>query len=913
MEDFGFDDFLKNNSLLFNHDNDHILVGRDWLIHYEQYLNQWLENQPLTEQLNHITKVIYHRSLGIDYLIKTYIKQYFCESICLLAIGGYGRLELLPKSDIDLLIIYDDCNIETQLSNFNTFLWDIGLKPAIHYYHINSNHQPTDLSLIKDVSHATALFDTRFIIGRIEWQQLPKQWLKDNWSYQEFYQKKIAEKNQRQHQHRYTAQHLEPNIKTGVGGLRAIQLLIWLLQARSLFFDHFQQFDNSDDSPYSMVALSHNFLNDDEKKSLKEALCFFWLIRHHLHKISKKSEERLLFSYQKNIADLLYKNNGNNPNKNAEQLMHQYFKHAMNVHCLVEVLYELLDNHDDYNETIIQEIFPFFIIKNGQTTQIKISDAQLFLKNPSYLLLIFLTMAEHHTKKIAPNTLRYLKKYANLIDDDYSNNQNNQAIFLKILSNKNQLANLLNLMAKYGILGRYLPAFDAITGLMQYDMFHRYTVDNHTLRLLAIFGQFAGFDDWLPSELVDDTIKQNRHFWQLYGIYGRLTKPHLLHLSALFHDIAKGQEGDHAINGAILAEAFCQTHGYNDEDTKLVSWLVREHLTMSHIAQKKDINDPIVLLDFANLVGDDDHLDYLYLLTIADMNATNHQLWNDWRATLLFQLYQATKPLLTQKVSPQAILNARKTDAKMMIDCAAVDEFWAKFDEDYFGKDNADVLAWHANAILGNNEQHNLPSTIIKYRPHPDTALNAYELMVYCPSRIGLFYHIIQVLDNLHYNILKASASTSSDDMALDGFVILSRTAPIQDMDFDDKLKELTQVLHNSLSNHVPPAPKNTPHAFMPIYQSMPKSTHFAIRATVDVKVSNNHEATLTVVAKDRPRLLADITRVLFDYRVMVKSANVMTLGVRAEDSFVIWAEDGFDDKNINELKKAVLLVVNKE
>lgn len=910
-----FAKFVSNNPLTFCQNNDDIANSRHWLLAFNDFLHQQLQMHPLDRQLQMIDDILVNRTLGVDYLIGQYANVYFVDNYALLALGGYGRYELSPKSDIDLLVIYQNKTQERLFLDFNAFLWDIGLKPAFNYYCIDNNYRPTDLSPMDDISHATAILDRRFIVGHHSFLALPSDWLLDRWQYDTFYQAKIDEKNIRQAQHQYTVQHLEPNLKTGVGSLRAIQLLVWLLTAKETFYSKKSAHNNNAHpnnhaQTKSFLVLSNDFLSNDESLILKNALRFFWLIRHYLHQFSKKGEERLLFSYQKSIGDILFfAKNPNNPNDNAEQLMHQYFKNAMGVHCVVENLYELLDN-TPHQETLIQSIDPFIIIQKNGKKQLKTSNEKVFFDNPKNLLKLFLVMAENHIKKIDANTLRQLQQYAYLIDDDYSKDSENQAIFLKLFYCKPQLANLFNLMAKYGILGRYLPDFGAIMGLMQYDMFHRYTVDNHTLRLLAIFGQFGGFDAWLPSDLLDDTLKQNRHFWQLHKIYEQLAKPHLLHIAALFHDIAKGQEGDHAINGAVIADAFCRQHGFDDDDTTLVAWLVREHLTMSHTAQKQDINDPTVLLNFAKLVGDDERLDYLYLLTIADMNATNHQLWNDWRATLLHQLYLSTRPLLTQKFSPDAILTSRKDKALTMIDNkSGALALWADFDDDYFAKDNADTLAWHANLIISHQNR-----PLIGYRPHPDTGLNAYELMIFCQSQAGLFFKIVTALDGLNYGILKASITTNRQNYALDNFVIVSRTAPTLTDDDSQTLGKLQTTLLNALQNN-PPTPTPAPnHAFLPIYQHTPKSPNFHIRPSIQITPNQDGTHTLGIVTKDRPRLLADIASVLFQEHILLHSANVMTLGVRAEDSFVLSGGDTpLDDHKLTTLKKALQSVVNAD
>lgn len=893
---------------------------RAWRTAVENALDNNLDKTPIAE-------LIQIRSLAMDWLIGRVGELFFgdndpSQKIVLFAIGGYGRFELSPHSDTDLLIVCPPDYKNDEISNFIAYLWDLGVNPACTTHPLTATHTPTDPSLLADISHATALLDARLIFGDDQWANLPYAWLTQHWDYASFYTAKIQEKTDRQHRHQHTVQHLEPNLKTGVGGLRAIQLVGWLWRAKRLFA---MPANAKPDLPVQPLSdlLNNAPLPAHWQTALQDGLLLFLRLRHELHRQTHKGEERLLFAHQRTIAERLgYPNDptAQNPNFAPECLMRAYFLTASQTHRIAESVYRQWRPDTDLpstNQTPIDGT-PFVIIDESKTLSLAnlALAKQAFLDNPSDLLFAFVLMARHNLLCLEPTTADALAVACERIDDAYRQNPTHQAWFVEILNNPHQLANLLNLMAQHGILGRYLPEFGQIMGLMQYDLFHRYTVDDHTLRLLAILGQMGG-QTTIPKSLYDHSLSTKRHFAKLCDLYQSLDNPALLSISALFHDIAKGQTGDHSVNGANIARAFCCSHQFSQDDSELIVWLVAEHLTMSHIAQKKDIYDPAVLLSFAKLVGSVRRLTYLYLLTVADMNATNHQLWNDWRATLLANLYDNVLPLLQNNhTTSDHILHERKAQAwqKSGLSSPVLSQFWQAFDDDYFAKNSADTLAWHATCVLKANQS-------LAHRPHPDTGLNAHELMIFAPNQTGLFLAIVLCLDKHQYSVLQASITTSETGKALDNFVILSRPSPTaQNLEqlnrlMDDLAKLLDDSPKLGATKNLNPSPMPTTHNLMPIAKNTPNGTHFQITPSIRLKRHDRHSHSLTIACKDRPRLLIDIAEVLLSAGILVQRANIVTLGVRAEDHFIIAPQTPMDDDAWASLwagvQKRLLMVVS--
>lgn len=865
------------------------------------------------------------RTHAVDVVLHGLFCQYLSETLSLFAIGGYGREELLPCSDIDILILGETLDDHTQsIEQFVAMLWDIGITPAISV----RTQEDTNIA-VTDHTVATALLEARFIAGNQNLCHVPKQAVKNAWSAKSFFAAKTGESKARYLSHHATEYSLEPNIKTAPGSLRDLHILLWL---GKFYFDGVQ--DLAD-----LTKLG--FLSIDELDGLTNARNFLWGVRHHLHAITGRCEDRLLFDHQKHIAKRLHLTDETTCTARLTQalegMMRTYYRHAMQVAALSEMLcayynesylkpsyatlpidqdfYQIVQTNTPIDTTLKQDgIATQALIRHdklaNQDLQIFAKDTQIFIKKPETLLKIFLIMGIHGIKKIAASTLRALYLASQQIDEHYRNLPKHRALFLQNLQESNFLFHRLRLMKRYGILDNYLPAFGQIMGLMQYDLFHRYTVDAHTLLLIRILHRFGDTSN----------AEYQQKFDLVSEVYQKINRKDLLVIAALFHDIAKGRGGDHSELGAVDVHEFAKTHGLSDEDTKFVAWLVREHLTMSLTAQKQDIFDPEVIRKFAKFTGTIAHLNHLYVLTVADMNATNSQLWNSWRASLLKQLYISTHRVLSigiDAADKDAIIANRKIKAKkLMADIAThqIDALWADFGDEFFLKQKHHDIAWQTSEILKGKDSLSQDLPIIALRTHSDLALNALQLFICTKDQDDLFAATVSVLDHLGLSVLDATiltADINGQPVALDSYVLIDRhaiTGSTQDDILSNDIRR--QLLIDKLI-----------HAFTHgLTQTMPRNftldaqlKHFTVPTQVQfskaTSVAHTGHHMMTLVTKDRPALLAKLGLVFSRLGVEVHGARITTLGERAEDMFYLSDKNNqtLDTDKLTTLKVAVI------
>lgn len=834
-------------------------ILKTWLLDLDTYLHQLLIHQPnQTEMTKLMPSLLTCRTQIMDDILSK-LFTLFNHNSSLFALGGYARNEVFPYSDLDILIIYDDNHTIHRLQEFIALLWDIGLNPAVRIHHSD------DKACVGDITIATSLLENRFLAGNQHHQALPLTWLKSHYTPSEFFKQKFAEYQTRHNKRDNSEYVLEPNIKEGVGGLRDIHFLHWI---GKFYFE-------LPPTATLQALVSKGFLTQNECNELIDAKHFLWLIRHHLHTLSNKDNNKLDFGSQKTIAKLLnYPNKDNQPNYAPECLMKAYYRAVMSISSLSEYLGQLFFN-EFLNKVNKQKLTDdYFFTETLFGEQLGIYDIQLFEKNPSQILMIFLMMGEHGIKNLTPKTLRALRNSTHLIDTHFLNNPTHRSLFIQNLDEPNYLFHRLRVMKRTGILGAYLPDFANITGLMQYDLFHRYTVDAHTLLLIRILHRFYQDD-----------------FGLLSTVYKELDNPLILVIAGIFHDIAKGQDGDHSELGAVLVAQFCQAHNINPKDTKLAEWLVQHHLVMSVTAQKKDIYDPRIIDEFANFVRDARHLDYLYVLTVADMNATNSQLWNNWRATLLKQLYLSTHAKFdqTSDTSPNAIIAQKKAVVLEKIEQKqAIEEFWQGLPTAYFLRQSKSELLWHAQSLL----EHNNKLPLVQIIPHKNKSLHAHKLFIYTPNLPSLFALTVVILDKFGFAVYSADILTDSRDFALDTFVIVNKqlanqsiVSPSSRMVADaGNIKKLTSELATHLQN---------PNKFfektaLSLRYVVDKLRHFDIKTQVFFENNNQVSHNLHITTKDRPSLLARIGLIFWQLNLSVHSAKITTLGERAEDVFVV-------------------------
>ncbi|OOS04409.1 UTP--GlnB (protein PII) uridylyltransferase, GlnD [Moraxella cuniculi DSM 21768] len=881
--------------------------------HYLQATNHAIDKHlrhrgtAATEQIGTLINI---RTLVIDEVLSALFAYHLPDNFALFAIGGYGRCELLPASDIDILLIGENIHAtQANIEQFVASLWDIGITPAF------SVQDKTALdTAVSDQTIATAWLDARLVAGNVSFINLPFNTVKKNWSIQAFYTAKINEAKQRYLSHNATEYNLEPHIKNAPGGLRDLHILHWL----SRFY--FGQ-DSSD-----AVA---NFISQDERQEIIAAQEFLWCVRHHLHTLANRNEDRLLFDYQKSLAERFgyYQ-----PNEQAthhditaalEVMMRQYYHHAMRVTTLSEMLcaYFAENYLTDTSlalcsgeRTVIDDNFCLISTKDTDgklVTKIHANHADTFSNNPANLLKIFLIMGQQGINKITAATLRAINQASLLIDDDFRNQSQHRQLFLANLQQSNYLFHRLRLMKRFGVLGNYLPAFGQVMGLMQYDLFHRYTVDAHTLFLVRILHRFE----------TDSTGK--------YGlaseIYQKIARKDILIIAAIFHDIAKGRGGDHAKLGAVDAYQFCLDHGMSESDSQLVRWLVLEHLTMSLTAQKQDISDPDVITRFAEFSESIARLNHLYVLTVADMNATNSQLWNSWRATLLKQLYTSVHrvhSLGVHTVDKDKVIALRKTAANDLLiqqhhTQEQITALWSGFGEEYFLKQKVSDIVWQTTQILANKHKLTLGEPIIMLRRHDEVSLRGIQLLVCTPDQDNLFATTVCVLDKMGLSVLDAtiiSASIDDTAMALDCYVLIDRHGANCDTDllsYSHRHHELVDKLRTSLHHQHLCTPPKTFKTTSPLrHFNLPTQVHFTKATTLAQQ--GRHQ--MQLITKDRPSLLAKIGAVFSELSVQVHGARITTLGERAEDMFYLSNQHGellSDDKLIQIKEKLINILDN--
>ncbi len=792
--------------------------------------------------------------------------------VALVAVGGYGRSELHPYSDIDILILHANgyTGADEPISRFVTALWDLGM---------DVGHSVRDVErcveeAAADVTVITNLLESRLLCGAsVLYEQLRDAIRPDQmWSSAEFFLAKRKEQKQRHLKFHGSAFRLEPNLKESPGGLRDIQIITWLV-IRHYGHDHFA------------ALVNDGFLTADELEELTEGRNYLWTVRYLLHTRSGRKEDRILFDYQRDIAaDLGY--GESTGNEAVEQFMQRYFRTVTQIERLNEMLLQLLEMTFVQTSDEKTPINKRFVRVNDY---LEVAHDRVFSDYPPALLEIFQVFADNgDIKGLGAKTLRLLRSHLHLIDSRFRSEFISRNLFLQLFREPNKITRKLRMMNRYGVLAKYLPIFEKIVGRMQYDLFHIYTVDEHTLMVIRNLRRFA-------------IQYHNKEYPHCSAIMQQLEKPELLYLTGLFHDIAKGRGGDHSILGAEDAQAFCVEHALNTEDAKLVVWTVRHHLEMSTTAQRKDISDPEVIIEFARFVGSMRYLNFLYLLTVADIRGTNPELWNSWKANLLRQLYASTEaalqrgldnPLDKLEAIEQRKANARATLVQKSMSDEEIDRVWDQCNENYFLQYTEDEVCWHTvNIALASEEE---PLILVRR----ETERGSTEIFIHVDDYDQIFSDIVSALDQLRLTIVSAQILTSERGRTLDTFFVLDRGGEsIQD---NSRLEHIYRTLLLSISDKTDrcrpqpiPSPRRLKHFdFTPIIR-------------VDNDVSDDYTS-LFIKAIDRPGLLSAIGYVFAQERIRVLSANIATLGETAEDVFFIQKRDGsklLDPERVDALK----------
>lgn len=793
----------------------------------------------------------------------------------LYAVGGFGRGEQFPRSDIDLLVLVEappQGSLARSLETLFTCLWDFGLKPG---HAVRTLEQCRELAA-RDASVYTSLLDGRRLAGseRFDagWSSLRED--ETLWPPADYLAAKRQEQEQRYARYNDTAYNLEPNLKDGPGGLRSLHVIAWLGQ-RLFGVGDWRELEAQD------------LLGSAEVAAIDAARSVLWRTRFALHLLAPRLEDRLLFDYQRELARRLGYEDEHANNLGVEQFMQDYFRAAMTLERANAVFLQRCDEALAAPVLFAAEPVGDQFLAIGERLDLR--EADLFVRRPAALIDIFIALAENPgLKGLRANALARLQSAVEVHAERLRDDPAVQAAFLRLLRLGAAAVPALARMSRHGLLAQYLPAFGKVVGRMQYDLFHVYTVDEHTLRVLRIVARFA-------------EAAASREFALGHEVYQRVAKPELLLLAALFHDIAKGRGGDHSELGEVEARAFCYRLGLPASETELVAWLVRWHLLMSVTAQRQDITDPDVVHRFAVQVGEWERLDLLYLLTCADIAGTSPKLWNSWKDRLLADLYVAARYVLRAGLErpPQtsAQLAECQEQAREILRAdgladADVDRLWNDFPEQAFLRYHPEQVAWQTRLILA-ADAADLPLVAIQ----SDGVRGGSEIFVYAEDRDGLFATVSATLDRLNLSVQEARVLTTASGMSLDTFLVLD--AHGRALAEAEHVERVRRELVRALVQH----PYRPQLAKRPLARPL---RHFQMAPRIAFRSDAATGRTqLSLVCSDRPGLLAVVALALRERRVRIHDARIATFGERAEDFFQI--TDQNDRPLVPEAEQALL------
>jgi len=771
--------------------------------------------------------------------------------LALVAAGGYGRRELYPASDVDLLfLVPDDVARETerQLERLIGLLWDIGLDIG---HSVRTVEQCTEEAR-RDITVQTNLLEARLLCGSRSLFAAFSERLAETLDPPAFFKSKRLEQDERYARFQETPYALEPNCKESPGGLRDLQVVLWIGRAARL-----------GDSWSDLMRRAH--ITRGEAIQLKRLERFLQHVRIRLHFLTGRREDRLLFDHQEAVARAF----GIAPARSrraSELLMQRYFRTAKSVTQLNTILLQNLGAEILPGPQRLPIVIDADFQMDHELLDVRRED--VFEVRPAAILESFLHMERRaELKGMTARTLRALWRARRLIGPAFRRDPANRALFLRLFQERRGMVHEFRRMNQYGILGRYIPAFRRIVCQMQHDLFHVYTVDQHILMVMRNLRRFT-------------MIEFAHEYPFCTRLIAAFDKHWLLYIAALFHDIAKGRGGDHSRLGMPDARRFCRDHGLDDGDTALVVWLVQHHLSMSAVAQKQDLADAEVIRAFAALVGDERRLTALYLLTVADIRGTSPKVWNSWKGKLLEDLFNAALRLLRGATPQQALgIGERQDEARRLLRYFGLRDgvenaLWAALDTAYFLRHDSEEIAWHTRALYHRPES---VQPVVKTRlPAMGEGL---QVMVYVRDQPKLFARLCGFFSRLGYSIAEAKIHTTRHGYALDSFMLLD---PDNELAYRDMAALIEHDLIARLATGEPLEP--------PVAGRLPRQVrHFPITPEVQIRpTERGDQFLLSLSAADRPGLLFTVSSTLADHGVNVHTAKIATLGERVEDTFLI-------------------------
>ena len=784
-----------------------------------------------------------------DALARLWSRSVDEPNAALVAVGGYGRGALFPHSDVDILVLLPDGQKPgASIERFIHSLWDLGLEPG---HSVRSVSECVE-EAAKDVTVDTSLLEARLVAGDPALMLELDARLRARRDVRAFFDAKFREQKRRHERFMDAAYNLEPNIKESPGGLRDLQMVIWLARAAGFGMSWKALADRALITPAEAAGITLN------ERILQD-------LRIRLHTLAGRREDRLVFDHQIAIAKSL-KLKGKSGMAPSDLLMRRYYLAAKAIWRFNQILLaNLFDRVTPKSERKVRKLDDEFQAVN---VNLEIRDEKLFERRPAAMLAAFRRLQDHRELVgFGPKTLRALSRALPRIGRGFRQSPQNRRLFMEIMRSK-RLTWTLRRMSRYGVLGRYLPAYERIVGQMQHDLFHVYTVDEHILMVIRNLRRFRipRFDHEYPflSQLMQE-----------------FDKPEVLYLAALFHDIAKGRGGDHSHLGAQDAARFCRAHGMAKADAELVAWLVEHHLVMSSTAQKQDLGEPEVISSFATLVRDEPTLTALYILTVADIRGTSPTVWNAWKGKLLEDLFRYTRRVLRGETDYAGSWIAAKKDEGLRIFRQYVPEpgrheaLWQRLDDNYFQRFEAHEIAWHTRT-LWNRLTPDKP--IVRARLSP--VGEGLQVLVYAPDQPGLFARITRFFERLQFDVAAAKIYTTQHGLALDTFQVLSRTRA------GEHYRDLIHKVETGLADKIAAqAPIEAP----PAGRVSRWVQHFPFTPQVSIAPDRRPGRWLVSVScADRPGLLSAIARVLLKHGLNLIDARVTTLGARAEDVFVV-------------------------